>query len=69
VLVAGLKIRNRVLETVEDSRPKFHAIQVRPQSLKRFDQILHNRIGRLFRHSFFTGLDVSYAGLKTLAAV
>jgi len=69
VLVAGLKIGNWVLETVEHSRPKFHAIQVRAQSFKRFDQISHNGIGRLFRHSFFTGLDVSYAGLKILAAV
>jgi hypothetical protein len=61
VLVAWLKIGNRMLEAVEDSRPKFHAIQICAQSLKRFDQISHNGIGRLFRH-FFSGLDVSYGG-------
>jgi hypothetical protein len=51
VLVARLEIGNRTLETVEDGHPKFHAIQIGPQSLERLDQISHDRIGRLFRHS------------------
>lgn len=52
MLVARLEIGNRALETVEDSRPKFHTVQVRPQPLERFDQISYDRIGRLFRHSY-----------------
>jgi hypothetical protein len=51
VLIIRLKIGNRMLETVENRRPKFHPIQLGAQALKGFDQISHDCIGCLFPHS------------------
>jgi len=72
MLVARLKWRDRALEPVEDSRPKFQPIQVCAQPLESFDQISHNRIGCLFRHSCFTRADIFQCpcfGVKELGAV
>jgi len=50
MLVAPVEVRDRMLKAVEDSRPKFHPIQVCAQALESFDQISNDHIGRLFRH-------------------
>ena len=68
--VTPLKCRNRTLEAVKDSRPKFHPIQVCAQPFKTFDQISHDRICCLLRHSWFTRQGFFWGpsvGLKSLA--
>src|SRR5262249_4340007 len=50
MLIARVVIRNRTLKTLECRGPKFHAIQIAAQALKRFDQVSHDHICCRFRH-------------------
>jgi hypothetical protein len=50
VTLARLIIGNRSLEAAQRGRPKFHAIQVLVQALKRFGEIAYDLVFRRFRH-------------------
>lgn len=63
MLVGRLVIRDRTLKTFECLCPKFHAIQVAAQTLKRFNQVTHDRICCRFRHC---DVSVLYPTLRLL---
>jgi len=50
MLVTWPVFRNRTLKALEGRGPKFHAIQIAPQALQRFDQVSHDCICCRFRH-------------------
>src|SRR5215471_12073362 len=50
MLVTWAVIRNRTLKSLKCRGPKFHAIQIAAQTLKRFDQVSHDSICSRFRH-------------------
>ena len=50
MLFAGRVFGNRTLKTVQRRGPKFHAIQIFVQALKRLDEIANDLAFRLFWH-------------------
>lgn len=53
MLIGGPIVGNRMMEAAERGRPKLHAVQIRTQVLKRFDQVPNNQIFCGFRHCFW----------------
>jgi hypothetical protein len=50
MLLPGLVLGDRVLKSIKRRGPKFHAIEVYPQSFQGFDQIAYDRIRWRFWH-------------------